>query len=107
MAEINDHVLDAVREMRRSLKPKRIKKERGRPTKRNQARVRKLKKKRDQADKLFRRRHLILTKRSNISTQDAETLEELLNLSPKLRTLRAFVDDFHALFQVKRTKKKA
>jgi len=107
MAEINDHVLDAVREVRRRIKPKRIKKGRGRPTKRNQARVRKLKEQREQADKLFRRRHLIVTKRSNISTQDAQTLEELLSMSPELRTLRAFVDDLHALFQVRRTKRMA
>jgi hypothetical protein len=107
LAEINDHVLDAVREVRRSLKPARIKKGKGRPSKRHQARVRKLKEQRAQADKLFRRRHLIVTKRSNISVEDKPTLEELLDLSPELRTLRAFVDDLHELFQVRRTKKKA
>ncbi len=107
MAEINDHVLDAVREVRRSIKPKRIKKGKGRPSKRHQAKVRKLKEQRAQADKLFRRRHLIVTKRSNISIEDKPTLEELLSLSPKLGTLRAFVDDLHALFQVRRTKKQA
>ena len=107
MSEINGHVLDAVREVRRRIKPKRIKKGRGRPSKRHQARVRKLKEQREQAGKLFRRRHLIVTKRSNISIEDKPTLEELLSLSPELGILRAFVDDLHALFQVRRTKKKA
>jgi len=46
-------------------------------------------------------------KRSSIGTQDAQTLEELLSISPELRTLRAFVDDLHALFQVRRTKRMA
>ena len=107
MAEINKHVLDAVREVRRSIKPKRIKKGRGRPSKRNRARVRKLKEQREQADQLFRRRHLIVTKRSNVDIEDSKVLEELLNLSPELRTLRAFVDDLHGLFEVRRTKKHA
>lgn len=48
MSELNDHVLDAVREVRRAIKPKRIKKGRGRPCKRFQARARKLKAQREQ-----------------------------------------------------------
>lgn len=107
MSEINDHVLDAVREVRRSLKPKRIKKGRGRPSKRSRARVKELKAQREQADRLFRRRHLIVTKRSNIKAEDLSTLDELLRLSPTLTTLRAFVDDLHDLFAVRRSKKQA
>jgi len=107
MAEINAHVLDAVREVRRAIKPKRIKKGRGRPSKRNRARVKKLKAQREQADRLFRRRHLIVTKRTNIKAEDQSTLDELLSLSPKLGTLRAFVDDLHELFAIRRSKKQA
>jgi len=66
ISEVNDHVLNAVGEIRRTLKPKRIKQGRGRPSKRNRARVKKLKKQREQADRLFRRRHLIVTKKSNL-----------------------------------------
>jgi hypothetical protein len=107
MSEINDHVLDAVREVRRALNPKQIKKGRGRPSKRNRARVKKLKEQREQADRLFRRRHLIVTKRTNIKAEDQSTLDELINLSPTLGTLRAFVDDLHELFAVRRSKKQA
>ena len=66
ISEVNDHVLNAVGEIRRTLKPKRIKQGRGRPSKRNRARVKKLKKQREQADRLFRRRHLLVTKKSNL-----------------------------------------
>jgi Transposase len=107
MSEVNDHVLDAVREVRRALKPKRIKKGRGRPNKRNRARMKKLKEQREQAERLFRRRHLIVTKQSNIKTEDRTTLDELLSLSPSLGTLRKFVDDMHDLFAIRRSKKQA
>jgi hypothetical protein len=107
MSEINDHVLSGVREIRRALKPKRIKKGRGRPNKRQRARVRKLKEQREQADKLFRRRHLIVTKDANMTAEDKQTLEELLSLSPELRTLRSFVEDVQQIFSIRRTKEKA
>jgi len=104
MSEVNDHVLDAVREVRRALKPKRIKKGRGRPSRRNQARVKKLKEQRAQADRLFRRRHLIVTKKSNMRPGDQSTLDELLSLSPTLGVLRSFIDDLHELFSIRRSK---
>jgi hypothetical protein len=107
MSEINDHVLDAVREVRRALKPKRMKKGRGRPNRRNRARVKRLKEQRAQADKLFRRRHLLVTKRSNIKPEDRPILEELLELSPTLGILRSFVDDLHQLFSLRRSEKQA
>lgn len=107
MSEVNDHVLDAVREVRRALKPKRIKKGRGRPSKRNRARVKKLKEQREQADRLFRRRHLIVTKKSNLKPEDRSTLDDLLSLSPTLGVLRSFVDDLHELFAVRRSKDQA
>ena len=107
MAEINGHVLDGVREVRRALKPKRIKKGKGRPSKRMRARVKKLKEQREQADRLFRRRHLIVTKKSNIEPDDLSTLDDLLSLSPTLRTLRSFVDDLHELFTIRRSKDQA
>ena len=107
MSDVNDHVLDAVRDVRRAIKPKRVKKGKGRPSKRHQARVKKLKEQREQADRLFRRRHLIVTKQSNIQDEDISTLEELLTLSPTLKTLRSFVDDMNELFALRRSKKQA
>jgi hypothetical protein len=99
---MNDQVLNAVGEVRRTLKPKRIKQGRGRPSKRDRARVKKLKKQREQADRLFRRRHLIVTKKSNLRREDQSTLDELLSLSPTLGILRLFVNDLHELFAVRR-----
>lgn len=107
MSEVNGHVLDAVREVRRALKPKRIKKGRGRPSRRNRARVKKLKEQREQADRLFRRRHLIVTKKSNLTAEAQSTLDELLSLSPKLGMLRSFVDNLHELFAIRRSKAQA
>jgi len=107
ISEVNDHVLDAVRELRRDLKPKRLKKGRGRPSKRNRARVKKLKEQREQADRLFRRRHLLVTKKSNFKSGDQSTLDELLSLSPTLGVLRSFVNDLHELFAVRRSKDQA
>ncbi len=107
ISEVNDHVLDAVREVRRAIKPKRVKKGRGRPSKRNRARVKKLKEQREQADRLFRRRHLIVTKKSNFKGTDRSTLDELLSLSPTLGVLRRFVEDLHELFAVRRSKDQA
>lgn len=107
MSEINDHVLDAAREVRREIKPKRIKNGRGRPSKRMRARVKKRKEQQAKADKLFRRRHLLVTKKSNIKPQDLSTLDELLSLSPTLRALRSFVDDLHELFAVRHSKDQA
>jgi len=107
ISEVNDHVLNAVGEIRRTLKPKRIKQGRGRPSKRNRARVKKLKKQREQADRLFRRRHLIVTKKSNLRREDQSTLNELLSLSPTLGVLRLFVNDLHELFAVGRSQAQA
>ena len=107
MSEVNDHVLDAVREVRRELKPKQLKKGRGRPNRRNQARVKKLKAQREQAERLFKRRHLIVTKKSNIKPEDQSTLDELLSLSPTLGILRSFVNDLHELFAIRRSKTQA
>lgn len=107
ISELNGHVLDAVRDVRRAIKPKRIKKGRGRPGKSHRKRVKDLKAKRDQSEKLFRRRHLIVTKESKMSEQDKTVLEELLNLSPELPTLRSFVKDIQSLFALRRTKQKA
>ncbi len=54
IAEINKCVLKAVRQCRREIKPKKIKTDRGRPSKRQSARVKKLKEQSRQADLLFR-----------------------------------------------------
>ena len=107
MSEINDLVLAGVREVRRAMNPKRIKRGKGRPSKRTRARVKKLKEQRERAGRLFRRRHLLVIKKSNLKAEDRATLEELLSLSPTLKTLRSFIDDLHELFAVRRSPNQA
>lgn len=104
IAELNKLVLDAARQVRRELKPKQIKKGRGRPSRKQQAKARRLKAQRTQADKLFRNRHVLVRKRSKMTTQQKHVLDELTSLSPVLRVLRSFTDDVHALFSVRRSK---
>jgi hypothetical protein len=104
IAELNKLVLDAARTVRRALKPKSIKKGRGRPSRKQQARARKLKAQRVQADKLFRNRHTLVRKRSRMTSKQTKRLNELTSLSPVLGTLRSFSDDVHALFSLRRNK---
>ncbi len=107
IAELNKLVLDAARKVQRELKPKQIKKGRGRPNRKQQAKVRKLKEQRAQADMLFRNRHVLVRKRSKMTTRQQQLLEQLTSLSPTLATLRSFTDDLHALFSLRRTKDQA
>jgi hypothetical protein len=107
IAELNKLVLDAARQVRRDLKPKQIKKGRGRPSRKQQAKTRKLKTQQQQADKLFRNRHVLVRKRSKMSSRQKQLLGELVSLSPVLATLRRFSDDVQALFSLRRSKDQA
>lgn len=103
IAELNKLVLDAARKVRRELKPKQIKQGRGRPSRKQQAKARKLKEQQTQAEMLFRNRHVLVRKRSKMTTRQQQLLEQLTSLSPTLVTLRSFTDDLHALFSLRRT----
>ena len=107
IAEINKLIIREVRKIRRELKPKQFKKSPGRPSKRQQVRITKLKKKQAQSDALFRQRHVLVRKRSKMNTKQLQQLEQLTALSPTLVTLRKFTDDLHALFSLRRSKEKA
>ena len=108
IADVNKIVLDAVREIRRSLNPKRRKKrKRGRPNKRQQARMRKLSIKKKRSDLLFRNRYLLVRKESNLTPSERTILSELCSISPQLKTLRSFIKDLHALFALRRTETQA
>jgi hypothetical protein len=107
IAEMNKLVLNTARQVRRDLKPKQIKKGRGRPSRRQQSRARKLKEQRAQAEKLFRSRHVLVRKRSKMTSKHKKRLEELTALSPTLVTLRKFTDDVHELFSLRRSPEQA
>ena len=104
---MNKLVLNTARQVRRDLKPKQIKKGRGRPSRRQQSRARKLKEQRAQAEKLFRSRHVLVRKRSKMTSKHKKRLEELTALSPTLVTLRKFTDDVHELFSLRRSPEQA
>lgn len=107
IAEVNKLVLDAARQVRRELKPKQIKKGRGRPNRRQKARARILKAQKAQAELLFRHRHVLVRKRSKMSSKQLKLLDELTSLSPVLQTLRDFTDDLHKLFSLRRSNDQA
>lgn len=107
IAEINKLVLSEVRVCRRRIKPKKIKSGRGRPSKRQQARIRKLKEKKRQADFMYRHRFLIVRKRKNMNAGDKGNLNKFLSISPTLKTLRKFTSDVYALFTIRRSQDQA
>jgi len=107
IAELNKLILAAARVVRRELKPRQIKKGRGRPGRKQQAKARKLKEQRDQAEKLFRNRHVLVRKRSKMNLRQKQRLQQLISLSPTLATLRKFADDVYELFAIRRSKARA
>ena len=76
-------------------------------SRKQQARARKRKAQRAQAEKLFRSRYSLARKRSKMTRQQTKRLHELTSLSPVLETLRSFSDDVHAMFSLRRSKQQA
>ena len=99
LQDINAHVLDAVKRLRRELKrrgQRGRKRGRGRPKK--SARKRRGPTLKDQANFVFKHRHLIVTKDDNLSDQQRADLQTMFQYLPELRALRNFVDKVSRLF---------
>jgi hypothetical protein len=99
--DINELVLDAVRRCRRELDRRGRrgrKRRRGRPRKGSKARRQKIRL-REQAKFVYQRRHLIVKRRERLTDQEQKDLAKLLQVSPGLGVLRAFVDEVHRLFE--------
>jgi transposase-like protein len=107
LQDLNRHVLDAVKRMRRELGRRGIrgrKRRRGRPTKAQaRARQRKPLSAKDKAHFVFKHRYLITTRRDKLSSQDKKHLTTMCQSLPGLRTLRTFVERMHGLFEVKQS----
>jgi transposase-like protein len=107
LQDLNRHVLDAVKRMRRELgrRGKRgRKRRRGRPTKAQaSARKRKPLSAKEKAHFVFKHRYLFTTRRDKLSSQDKKHLTTMCQYLPGLRTLRTFVDRMHGLFDVKQS----
>ena len=103
--DINEHVLDALKEMRRKLaRSDKRKQRRGRLSKaQKRARARHGKSKKDQAYFLWKNRHLIVTRPENLNGKDRHRLGRMFRYLPALRTLRCFVLQVYRLFDPKLT----
>jgi hypothetical protein len=107
LQDVNRHVLDGVKRLRRELSRcgnGGRKRRRGRPTK-AQARARKRKSlsAKEKAHFAFKHRYLITKRRDNLSSQDKNNLTTMCQYLPGLRTLRTFVDRVHGMFAAKQS----
>lgn len=108
IADLNKLVIGEVRRCGRDLKPKPRKKRRvGKPTRLQQSRRRKEKERKRQSDLLFRKRYLIVKRRDRLGRREKAILQQVLSISPTLKTLRRFTDDVHELFSLRRSKSQA
>jgi hypothetical protein len=98
--DINAHVFDALRRLRRTLAQKRgRKRRRGRPSK-NQQRDRKRqgKTKKEQAYFVWKHRHLIVTRPEHLNGRQRRLLSRIFRYLPASWTLRGFVLKVYRLF---------
>jgi transposase-like protein len=109
--DINEHVLDAVKRLRRELSRRGNrgrKRKRGRPTKAQRAyRKRRRKTLKEKAHFVFKHRYLIVTRKENLSSADRKRLRKMFEYLPGLRTVRTFVERMHRLFDADQSEHQA
>ena len=109
--DINEHVLDAVKRMRRELSRRGNrgrKRKRGRPTKAQRAyRKRRKTTLKERAHFIMKYRHLIVTRKEKLSKTDRKRLRKMFEYLPGLRTLRTFVERMHRLFDADQSEHQA
>jgi len=108
LQDINGHVLDAVKRMRREMARRGNcgrRRKRGRPTKTQAKRQKKTLK--DKAHFVFKHRYLIVKRAENLSETDRKNLQKMLEYLPALRTLRTFMDRIYKLFEADQTVQQA
>jgi transposase len=103
--DINDCVFDALRRLRRRLAGRsKRQRGRGRPTKaQKRARARYGKTKKEQAYFIWKHRHLIVTRPSELNGRERHWLSQMFAALPALRMLRDFVLKVYRLFDPKQT----
>lgn len=100
LKDINAHVFDALRRLRRKLasQPGR-KRRRGRPSKaQKRARTRRGQTKKEQAYFVWKHRHLIVTRPEHLTGRERGWLSRIFRYLPQSRTLRQFVLRIYRLF---------
>jgi transposase-like protein len=107
--DINNHVFEALRRLRRKLAQKRgPKRRRGRPSK-AQLRVRKRRgrAKKEQAYFVWKHRYLIVTRPENLNGRERRWLSLMFQYLPELRLLREFVLKIYGLFDPEQSRHQA
>jgi transposase-like protein len=99
LQDLNGHVLDAVKRLRRELKRRgRRGRKRGRGRPKKSARPRRGPTLEDKSHFIFKHRHLIVTKEENFDQQQRQDLRKMFEYLPTLRPLRKFVEKVGQLF---------
>jgi transposase-like protein len=99
LKDINEHVVDALRRLRKQLGRQSKRRRRGRPSQAQQrARARYGKTKKEQAYFIWTHRHLIVTRPENLTGRERRWLSQMFQSLPALRTLRRFVLAVQRLF---------
>jgi hypothetical protein len=98
--DINEHVFDALRRLRKQLgRQSKRRRRRGRPSKaQRRARARYGKTKKEQSYFIWKHRHLIVTRPENLNGRERRWLSRMFEYLPALRTLRRFVRAIYRLF---------
>jgi transposase-like protein len=111
MQDLNAKILDAVKRLRRAHRRRGQRgrqRRRGRPTKAQQRqRQRRDKTWKEQAQFVFKRRHLIVKRRAALTAAERKALTTMLRYLPALRPLRDFTDALHRLFAEEQTEHQA
>lgn len=101
LKDINEHVLDAVRRIRRDLRRRGRRgrnRKAGRPKKGSKRRPRQ-RTLRDKADFVHKHRYLIVKRAEKLTASQRKQLAQLLEDAPGLRVVRAFVREVQQLFE--------
>jgi len=107
--DINDCVFDALRRLRRRLAGQsKRKRGRGRPSKaQKRARARRGATKKEQAYFIWKHRHLIVTRPTELTGRDRRWLSQMFKALPALRTLREFALKVYRLFDPEQSPRQA
>jgi hypothetical protein len=111
LKNINKLVLNALRRLRNRLSRQGNKGRRKRPGRKSkQQKARQLRRgptAKEKAKFIFKRRFLIVKRRSEFTAEEKKQLKEMLQYLPALRTLREFVDRVYGLFEIDQSEHQA
>ena len=99
--DVNEHVLDAVRRLRREMQRRGCrgrKRKAGRP-KQQAARRQQRRKLKDKAQFVYKHRHLLVKRPEKLTTKEKKDLTQLLEDAPRLRVVQNCVTEVYRLFE--------